>query len=328
MGIDEALWRLTQAGVPAASPDNLIARSAIVRAEIALGLRGDAGLDRNRPEVASASGPIPSTVVSPPKPRDGVERDPVEVVGQVATDLVYMDAATVLGIHFKLVEDFARSADPIEPAGTRDRGELLESAVGRPHTSLGGLLKYPTTPMAGAALLGALIQDHPFVNGNKRTAIVSLLVFLDMNDHVLIAEEDDLFDHAFALAQHDIADSTLGDAEMLASARWILRHSRPIRREERRIRWRDLRRVLAEHGCSFEQRAGNSIAIRRGQYLAVAGARNDGDELDRTVVRWIRGELHLAERDGVDSLAFYNGDEAIPEFINRYRRTLERLAKY
>ncbi len=84
----------------------------------------------------------------------------------------------VLAIHQALVEDFARQSDPIDPPGVRSE-HLLASAVFRPQTANGSTLKYPTIEMAGAALLHALVHDHPFHNGNKRTALVSLLVFLD-----------------------------------------------------------------------------------------------------------------------------------------------------
>src|SRR5258708_1626270 len=74
----------------------------------------------------------------------------------------------VLVIHNQLVRDFAESGDPIDPPGIRDRGELLESALSRPQTSIGTTLKYPTIEMAAAALLHALVHNHPFHNGNKR----------------------------------------------------------------------------------------------------------------------------------------------------------------
>ena len=56
----------------------------------------------------------------------------------------------VMRIHFELVKDFADGPDPIEPSGVRTES-LLASAVFRPQTSLGDVLKYPTVEMAAAA---------------------------------------------------------------------------------------------------------------------------------------------------------------------------------
>jgi death-on-curing family protein len=107
-----------------------------------------------------------------------------ETVGHPTNNLVFLAADEVEKIHWILVEDFRRSKDPIDPPGIKSR-DLLESAIYRLRTSLGGQSKYPTVPMAAAALLHAIISNHAFHNGNKRTALVATLVFLDMNGFLL-----------------------------------------------------------------------------------------------------------------------------------------------
>jgi len=254
---------------------------------------------------------------------------PVTIGDVVRGQMDYLTSALVMQIHMQLVDDYATSDDPITPAGTIDRGKLFQSALGRPRTSLGRVLKYPTVEMAGAALLHALIHDHPFINGNKRTAIVSLLVFHDLNGLVATADEDELFDFAIALAGHDMP--TVGkaaDDETNYAAQWLSANSRAVTSDQRRMRWCALRTILAEHGCSFEQREGNSIAIRRGQRVTVAGARNDGDEIDKPGVLRIRRELGLTDKEGIDSAVFYGTSGEIPAFIQKYRKTLDRLAAY
>lgn len=64
--------------------------------------------------------------------------------------------------------------------GLRDRA-LLESAVAAPQASFGGepLIRDPVE-IAGAYLF-YLCRNHPFVDGNKRTALAAALVFLDAN---------------------------------------------------------------------------------------------------------------------------------------------------
>ena len=67
-----------------------------------------------------------------------------------------------------------------EPLVVRDEG-LLQSAVARPQASAFGLDAYPDDWGKAAALLQSLTVNHPFVDGNKRTAWQSAYVFLGLN---------------------------------------------------------------------------------------------------------------------------------------------------
>jgi prophage maintenance system killer protein len=94
--------------------------------------------------------------------------------------LATLTAEDVLTIHEYLINDFAATSDPISPPGVRSVA-LLESAVGRQHTGTGSTLKYPDPIDNAATLLYGVCLDHPFHNGNKRTALVAMLVHLDKN---------------------------------------------------------------------------------------------------------------------------------------------------
>lgn len=62
----------------------------------------------------------------------------------------------------------------------RDIG-LLEAAAGRPMTSVFGEDAYPTLESKAAALLHSIARNHPFADGNKRTATIAALFMLDVN---------------------------------------------------------------------------------------------------------------------------------------------------
>ena len=87
-------------------------------------------------------------------------------------------------IHDELLEVFWPSSDKVATKGVRD-GALIESAVGRPFQSAFGQDIYPTTIEKGVALFHALIANHAFVDGNKRTAVTALDHFLLANGFVL-----------------------------------------------------------------------------------------------------------------------------------------------
>jgi death-on-curing protein len=85
----------------------------------------------------------------------------------------------------------------------RDRG-LLESAVARPQASAFGTDAYPDLAAKAAALLHSLVLNHPFVDGNKRTAVLATLVFLDLNGYVVQWDQREALDFMLRLAQHQI----------------------------------------------------------------------------------------------------------------------------
>jgi death-on-curing family protein len=170
----------------------------------------------------------------------------------------YLTSEEVCAIHGGLVEDFRTSEDPISPEGLRDPG-LLSSALTRPMTALGTTLKYPTVEMAGAALLHSIVHNHAFHNGNKRTALVSLLVFLDEHGVVLTCSEDELFRFVLRVGQHSLvpmAADQLPDREVMEIAQWVRSHSRQVEQGERPLKWLRLKQRLREFGCDWEPASG------------------------------------------------------------------------
>ncbi len=76
--------------------------------------------------------------------------------------------------------------------GVRDLG-LLDSAVARPQSGFGGVLFHVNRTSQAAALLHSLATNHPFADGNKRTAFTAMDVFLRLNGARLEALEDEKY---------------------------------------------------------------------------------------------------------------------------------------
>lgn len=87
---------------------------------------------------------------------------------------VHLDVESVLAIHAEVLAAHGGSS------GLRDRA-LLESAVAAPQASFGGTPLILDPLEIAAAYLFYLCRNHPFVDGNKRTALASCLVFLQFN---------------------------------------------------------------------------------------------------------------------------------------------------
>jgi len=82
----------------------------------------------------------------------------------------------------------------------RDKG-LLDSAVNRPQQSAFGEDAYPTITLKAAALVHLLVQNHAFVDGNKRTATLALVIFLRYNGKMEKWTQKALLEFVIEIAQ-------------------------------------------------------------------------------------------------------------------------------
>lgn len=95
-------------------------------------------------------------------------------------------------IHDRLVARMWPGTDPIQGDEPRDLA-LLESAVSSPFQSAFEQDIHPYTLEKGAALFRSLNSNHCFLNGNKRTAVLALDIFLVANGYCLILSNDDMY---------------------------------------------------------------------------------------------------------------------------------------
>lgn len=91
-------------------------------------------------------------------------------------------------------------------SGLRDLG-LLESAVMMPRAQFGGQYLHEDIPTMAAAYLFHIAQAHAFRDGNKRTAVLSALVFLDHNGFEVTADNDDIIDVGLNVASGELDKS-------------------------------------------------------------------------------------------------------------------------
>lgn len=91
-----------------------------------------------------------------------------------ASDCIHLSVEIVREIHGEVLDAFGGAA------GVRDAA-LLESAVAAPRASLGGESVFKDLLEVAAAYLFYLCRNHPFVDGNKRTAMTAAIVFLRLN---------------------------------------------------------------------------------------------------------------------------------------------------
>lgn len=95
---------------------------------------------------------------------------------------------------------------------------LLHSAVERPKAQFGGKYLYTSNWLAAAALLHSLVKNHPFEDGNKRTAYFSTMRFLYKNGYLLKGEEEKVIEF--------MVDVDTKNTSVEEIARWLKQHSR------------------------------------------------------------------------------------------------------
>jgi len=261
---------------------------------------------------------------------------------------------------------FARGEDALQPPGERPGG-LLDSAVGRQSSGAGGQLLYPDPISSAGSLAYGIIKNHPFHNGNKRTALVAMLVHLDKNRYVFREDVDhrNVYEFVKAVAegsvhrlstssyalfqtqpQSDDDDLSRYEVQLPLAIDWIRRRVRKIHRGDRAVTVRQLRKLLANYGfelcdpyCNFADIMKTEERIERG-WLGLTTKRIPvrkkvfqiacsglNQTLQISTIKEIRKRCSLQEEDGVDSEQFYAGADRLDFFLNSYRKILQRLAK-
>lgn len=125
--------------------------------------------------------------------------------------MLYLSAEEILRLHFQVIKDFGGSH------GIRDEGRLL-SVEAAPRQVVFGEEQYVSVFEKAAVYLRNVIADHPFVDGNKRTAVTACGVFLIRNDHRLVASPQELEDFAVKVATDHL--------DVPAIAAWLEEHCR------------------------------------------------------------------------------------------------------
>jgi death-on-curing protein len=125
--------------------------------------------------------------------------------------IVWIFRSLALAIHERQLAEHGGSA------GVRDEA-LLESALARPQQLFAYGDPPPDVAALAASLAFGLARNHPFVDGNKRTAHVCYRVFLALNDVEFDASEEDKYVQMIALAEGRLSEADFAD--------WLRRHLR------------------------------------------------------------------------------------------------------
>jgi len=111
--------------------------------------------------------------------------------------ITFLTLVEVVEIHSDQIQHYGGSE------GIRDMN-LLSSAVAMPYASFSGMFLHSDLHEMAAAYAFHICQNHPFVDGNKRTALASALIFLELNGVSISDSQGKLDEAVVSLASGDV----------------------------------------------------------------------------------------------------------------------------
>lgn len=199
-----------------------------------------------------------------------------------------------------------------------------------------------------STLLYGVCNDHPFHNGNKRTALVAMLVHLDRNKLTVDrANQNDLYELDAECRRSSPSQGQQGRARSGCGScrgyQWLQRSVRPNKVGERQINFRQLKRLLERYRYALHDPVKNSISLSKWTTRTVGlfkkttltelqnvwsiGYPGERHEVGVGLIKKVRERCGLTADDGVDSQTFYDEEAVVDGFVVRYSKALRRLAR-
>lgn len=190
-----------------------------------------------------------------------------------------------------------------------------------------------------------ICHNHPFHNGNKRTALMAGVMHLDFNGYCIVgATNDQLYDLMLNIAKHDVVSrpklktsKVRVEDEVRAITDWLRNKSRKTQKGERQINFGELYKILSGFGYRLGDKRHNMVELLKEQRgflggkswnrVTKIGCPGDSRSVNFPEIKRIREELKLTEEDGVDTQAFYGDQIVLDSHIRDHRQVLRRLAK-
>lgn len=132
-------------------------------------------------------------------------------------NIVWVREDVVLAVHLRQLAEHGGGE------GVRDEG-LLQSALARPQNLLAYGDPSPDLASLAAAYAYGIARNHPFVDGNKRTALIVVRLFLLLNGMDLVATQEEKYSTFLALAAGELSEEDL--------ANWLRNHLDRVSKED------------------------------------------------------------------------------------------------
>lgn len=258
---------------------------------------------------------------------------------------------TVLRAHFLLCDYFLRAKEPIAAVGPRN-ADLLASAISRQSVGFGNVLKWKSPYEVTATLFYGLVKNHPFHDGNKRTALLIALHQLTASGRLPDTSHTNLEELVVRTAANELhlyrpfvsfrrAEANEVDAHILFLADYFRRNTRRSDKRFYAITFNELEVLLPRFGFRLANPSGNFIDVVRDEVeshgffklqkrtvtkkIAQIGYPGGTKEVGPGAIATIRKECGLTPEKGIDSKVFFKDADPLSTLIDRYHGVLQRL---
>jgi len=189
--------------------------------------------------------------------------------------------------------------------------------------------KYTTLASKAAALFHSLVKNHPFHNGNKRTALLTLVHVLADHGRRVIATDQELYDFVVAVADGrvpEIEPPTDADEHVEQIRHWITAHTSTVSTSSSGMRLKDFLDQCEKATCKIKERDGGwTILGLNGNSIKISGSTK---KLDGPAVKRYVGMLGMSEGySGLPFAEFQAGLERDRESVLEYMTVFRWLAK-
>ncbi|AVO03445.1 death-on-curing protein (plasmid) [Staphylococcus simulans] len=123
----------------------------------------------------------------------------------------YLTEKEIITLNVYVIEKYS----PKEPIGIKEP-TALNMLVNAPKQYVFGHEQYPTIELKAANLVRNLVKKHVFYNGNKRTALMTLIVFLKVNNYQFTATNNEAIEYLVRIATEDLQEADI--------EQWIKNH--------------------------------------------------------------------------------------------------------
>ena len=237
-----------------------------------------------------------------------------------------IDAGETLYAHFLIAQYFADEGRGLGGIGPRDDGHLLHSALSRQFVEFGGIRKWSDDLQIAATTLFGLIKNHPFHDGNKRTALLSVLCLLQKQGRTASASKSKFDDFVVTIAE---SGGRNDDNDIEKIARDLRRMTRKLSNTRHTITYRQLNRLLQDFGFELRDARGNRIGVVRikdGQEIYRVGFPGLSKQVAQGDLKAVRDACGLTTAEGFDSEVFFGGAETAQNLLREYALPLNKLA--
>lgn len=250
----------------------------------------------------------------------------------------------VLKAHY-IVSDYFISEGDMVLYGVKSF-DLLSSAVSRQDVEFGGIQKWQDEYHKMATLLYGITKNHAFEDGNKRTALLSLLLFINKNDLQVTYKQNVIENLIVRIAANALEEyenykyyKQKDDPEVNFIADKIKKYTRKTNRKIYTITYAEFNRRLRQFGVWLDNPNKNYINVYRNKQIfklfrytkcktervLQIGFPGWKKQVNPKAIRSVLQATGLTVDNGVDSEVFFRDADPAYELIREYRKLLARL---